>query len=83
MELTRLIAVHFAVATVMSLGFLLGPMLNRAFIATTDKLFARRRRRSERWLLEVRTLEDALSEQPTRRTYAPLPRTSKRSNAWR
>lgn len=83
MELTRLVAVHFGVAAVMSLGFLLGPILNKAFIATADKLFARRKRRSEQWLLEVRTLEEALTERPTLRTYEPMRRNSHRPNAWR
>jgi hypothetical protein len=83
MEFARLVAIHFGVAAVMSLGFVIGPILNRAFIATADKLFARRRRRSERWHLEVRTLEENMTERPTRRTYAPLPRNSHRPNAWR
>jgi len=57
MEIARLILVHFAVAATMSLGFIIGPMLQRAFLATADRLFAERRRTCGRWLNEVRTLE--------------------------
>lgn len=77
MEILRLIAVHFGVAATMGLGFVVAPLARRAFIAAADLVFRHRRRRSERWLLEVRTLEEVLVEHPTWRNFDPLQRGSR------
>lgn len=62
MELLRLIAVHFGVAAVMGLGFVVAPLAKRLFVAAADLISKQRRRRSEQRLLEVRTLDDILNE---------------------
>jgi hypothetical protein len=74
MEIVRLIAVHFGVAATMGLGFVVAPMAKRLLIAAADAIFERRRRSSERWLLEVRALDDILAKRPTWQTYDPLHR---------
>lgn len=71
MEIVRLIGVHFGVAATMGLGFVVAPLAKRLFIAAADTVFERRRRRSERWLLEVRALDDILAERPKWHTYDP------------
>ncbi|MCE9604447.1 MAG: hypothetical protein K8U03_06020 [Planctomycetia bacterium] len=79
MELLRLTAVHFGVAMAMSLGFVIAPIARRLFIEAADRVFKVRHRRSERWLMEVRTLEKTLTdERPPLRTYDPLRRGTQR-----
>jgi len=77
MEIVRLIAVHFGVAATMGLGFVVAPMAKRLLIAAADAIFERRRRRSERRLLEVRALDDLLAQRPTWQTYDPLHRSAR------
>ncbi len=74
MEIVRLIGVHFGVAATMGLGFVVAPLAKRLFVATADAVFERRRRRSERWLMEVRALDDIISERSTWQTFDPLHR---------
>ena len=77
MEIVRLIAVHFGVAATMGLGFVVAPLAKRVFIAAANAVFERRRRRSERWLLEVRALDDILTERPTWQNYDPPHRSAR------
>lgn len=72
MEILRLILVHFGVAAAMGLGFIVAPLAKRLFITVADFVCERRRRSSERWLLEVRALDDILATHPAWQTYDPL-----------
>lgn len=74
MEIMRLILIHFGIATMMGLGFVVAPLAKRLFIAAAELVLKRRRQRSERWLLEVRALDEILASRPTWQNFDPLHR---------